>query len=272
MTLALHWFRRDLRLTDNTSLNAALAQSEQVVPVYILSTWKNSHGWTGAPRQEFLCGCLESLARDLQSKGGRLIVRQGQADAALEELLRETGATSLHFNRDPDPFGWEMEKRVEAMARRLGVKVHAHADAAIHEREVLLSGAGTPFRIFTPYSKAWLKLPKPGPGRSVSRIATPANIPSLDLPTLAHWGLQSDASILKPGEAAARDRFSRFLDGPIFSYQEKRDLPSQAATSRISQDLRHGLLSIREIYARCEQAAAGASMEGRRSCHHVLSR
>ena len=271
MTLALHWFRRDLRLTDNTSLNAALAQSEQVVPVYILSTWKNSHGWTGAPRQEFLCGCLESLARDLQSKGGRLIVRQGQADAALEELLRETGATSLHFNRDPDPFGWEMEKRVEAMARRLGVKVHAHADAAIHEREVLLSGAGTPFRIFTPYSKAWLKLPKPGPGRSVSRIATPANIPSLDLPTLAHWGLQSDASILKPGEAAARDRFSRFLDGPIFSYQEKRDLPSQAATSRISQDLRHGLLSIREIYTRCEQAAAGASMEGRRNLQVYVS-
>jgi deoxyribodipyrimidine photo-lyase len=141
MTLALHWFRRDLRLTDNTSLNAALAESEQVVPVYILSSWKKSHGWTGAPRQEFLCGSLASLARNLQDKGGRLIVRQGEADAVLEKLLRETGADSLHFNRDPDPFGWEMEKRVELMAQRLGVKVYAHADAAIHEREQLLSGS-----------------------------------------------------------------------------------------------------------------------------------
>jgi deoxyribodipyrimidine photo-lyase len=271
MTLALHWFRRDLRLTDNTSLNAALAESEQVVPVYILSTWKKSHGWTGAPRQEFLCGSLASLARNLQDKGGRLIVRQGEADAVLEKLLRETGADSLHFNRDPDPFGWEMEKRVELMAQRLGVKVYAHADAAIHEREQLLSGAGTPFRIFTPYSRAWIKLPKPAPGRSVSRIATPPHIPSLELPTLAHWELKSDATILKPGEAAARDRLSRFLDGPIFSYQDRRDLPSQSATSRLSQDLRYGLLSIREVYARCEQAAAGASMESRRNLQVYIS-
>src|SRR4051812_36634712 len=104
MSLAIHWFRRDLRLSDNTALNAALA-NDQVVPVYILSQWKANHGWTGPARQEFLCGSLATLAANLAAKGGRLIIRQGEADQVLEQLARETGATSIHFNRDPDPFG-----------------------------------------------------------------------------------------------------------------------------------------------------------------------
>ena len=76
MSIALHWFRRDLRLTDNTALNAALATHAQVVPVYIASDWKDAHHWCGAARQEFLCGSLQSLHRNLEAKGGRLIVRR----------------------------------------------------------------------------------------------------------------------------------------------------------------------------------------------------
>ncbi|MEQ1853555.1 MAG: deoxyribodipyrimidine photo-lyase, partial [Chthoniobacteraceae bacterium] len=116
MTTAIHWFRRDLRLSDNTALNAALAAHDSVVPVYVVSDWKRRHHWCGAPRQEFLCGCLASLHRNLEAKGGRLVIRSGPADVALEKLVRETGASAIFFNRDPDPFGREMERRVETMA------------------------------------------------------------------------------------------------------------------------------------------------------------
>src|SRR4051812_8348071 len=132
MKISIHWFRRDLRLTDNTALEAARTGSDQVVPVYILSQWKGHHQWTGAPRQEFLCGSLRSLAANLATKGSRLIIRQGPADLELEKLARETGAEALHYNRDPDPFGRAMEKKVERMATRLGLKVYAHKDVAIH--------------------------------------------------------------------------------------------------------------------------------------------
>ncbi|OYW26251.1 MAG: hypothetical protein B7Z47_07805 [Chthoniobacter sp. 12-60-6] len=83
----LHWFRRDLRLTDNTALHHATQAAEQVIPVYILSDWKEQHGWTGPNRQQFLCGCLESLARNLATLGSRLILRSGRADEELERLM-----------------------------------------------------------------------------------------------------------------------------------------------------------------------------------------
>jgi deoxyribodipyrimidine photo-lyase len=125
MPTALHWFRRDLRLTDNTALSTAVATYDHVIPVYIVIEWKTEHRWTGAPRQEFLCGSLASLARNLEAKGGRLIIRRGRAEEALEKLARETGANAIFFNRDPDPFGRATEERVAKMGAQNGLAIHA---------------------------------------------------------------------------------------------------------------------------------------------------
>lgn len=255
MSIAIHWFRRDLRLTDNTALNTA-ATHDQVVPVYIVCEWQGSHHWCGAPRQEFLSGCLASLARNLEHKGGRLIIRRGRADEVLEQLVRETGADTITFNRDPDPYGRAMEAKVAAAAARLGVKVVACKDIALHERDEVLTGSGSPFRVFTPYARAWTKLDKPAPAKALAKLNVPAAVQSDPLPTLATWGLESDAKIIEPGEAAARQRLGRFLDGPVLDYAELRDIPSIGNTSRLSQDLRYGTLSIREVYARCMEVAA----------------
>lgn len=258
MSIAIHWFRRDLRLTDNTALNAALAAHDQIAPVFITSQWTGKHHWCGAPRQEFLCGSLESLHRNLEAKGGRLIVRNGRADLVLEQLVRETGARAIYFNRDPDPFGRDMERRIETMADRLGILVQSCKDIAIHEHDEVLTSDGRPFRVFTPYARAWSKIPKPPTGNTVARIAVPASVKSEPLPTLGRWHLTNTAQILPPGEAAARKRLASFLDGPIFLYGARRDRPAENATSRLSQDLRHGLLSIREVLRDCHRASSEA--------------
>ena len=65
----VHWFRRDLRITDNTALNAALSRSEEIIPVYIKSHWRRHHGWTGPGRQRFLCGSLAALEGNLKALG-----------------------------------------------------------------------------------------------------------------------------------------------------------------------------------------------------------
>src|SRR5688572_15060151 len=116
MSIAIHWFRRDLRLTDNTALAAAVAAHDQIVPVYVLSAWRKKHDWTGPARQEFLCACLAELAGSLKAKGGRLIIHRGRADEVLPQLARAVGADAIYFNRDPDPFGREMEAKVVATA------------------------------------------------------------------------------------------------------------------------------------------------------------
>jgi deoxyribodipyrimidine photo-lyase len=257
MTTALHWFRRDLRIADNTALNLAVKEHAHVVPVYLASAWHRHH-WCGAARQEFLCGSLESLHRNLEKKGGRLIVRSGDTVPALEKLLRESGASAIYYNRDPDPFGRAAEERVQQMAARLGVKVVACQDHALHERADVLTGEGKPYRVFTPYARNWSKLEKPAPGRTLARISVPPDLASDPLPALDRWSLASSAEIVAPGEAAARRRLEKFVEGPLLTYGQRRDLPAEDGTSRLSQDLRHGTLSIREVYAKCREAAAAA--------------
>jgi deoxyribodipyrimidine photo-lyase len=259
----IHWFRRDLRLTDNTALHHATKSAEQVVPVYVLSSWKQRHGWTGPNRQQFLCGNLESLAKNLETLGSRLILRCGSADAELERLIRETKAETVYFNRDYDPYGRAMEGRVQELCTRLGIECHSHQDSLLHEPDAVLTGSGLPYRVYTPYSKNWLGLPKTAPHGRPRTLgpAAPASVTSLPLPTLEHWQLPPcTAQIPAPGERAARERLKHFISsGILHRYGQERNLPAGQTTSMLSPDLRYGLLSIREIYQRCQEALVDAA-------------
>ncbi len=267
----IHWFRRDFRITDNTALSAAVAAGEEVVTVYVVSDWTGSHHWTGPARQEFLCGSLASLAKNLEAIGGRLIIRKGDAVVELEKLAAETGASAIFANRDPDPFGRAVEARLETMCRAKGLDLSLHKDVCVHERDEALTGQGTVFRVFTPYSKVWFGLPKPAPGPAIKKLSAPGGIASLPLPQLSDWGLASSASIPEPGERAARERLKAFMARPIAAYGEQRDIMGVAGTSHLSQDLRFGLISPRQIYAAAKKAEEGLPPEGRKSVMKYLA-
>lgn len=258
--VVIHWFRRDLRLLDNTALNAAAIDGAQVVPVYVLSDWQRSHGWTGAARQQFLCGCLESLERNLETLGSRLILRTGRADMEIEKLLRETQASAVYFSRDYDPFGREMEKKVREVCARYAVECHSFKDRVLHEADEVLTGSGGPYRVYTPYSRNWLAMEKAAPMGKPKSLGAASTVTSAPLPTLQHWQL-AETMVTMPtvGERAARDRMKAFIEnGSLLNYAQRRNTPAGVTTSRLGQDLRFGLISIRELYARCLNALAYA--------------
>jgi deoxyribodipyrimidine photo-lyase len=260
----IHWFRRDLRIADNTALNRANSSGLPVVPLYILSEWLGSHAWTGPNRQHFLCGSLESLAKNLETLEGRLIIRQGSAVSELRKIILESHAVALHFNMDPDPFGKSVEKVVTQLCAELDVECHAHADAALHTPDEILTLSELPYRVYTPYSRNWLAKPKPSPLAKPTSLRTPAHLKSLPLPTVAVWGMQIPAKqLVDPGERAARDRLKNAIAGKIQAYSAQRDFPSADGTSRISQDLRLGLISIRTVYAECLAARTAADTAGK---------
>ena len=265
MKTVIHWFRRDLRLTDNTALAAAAKAGEQVVPVYVVSEWKKAHQWTGAPRQTFLCGSLASLDGNLRSIGSQLVVRDGDAVAELVKLAREAQAEAIYTNRDPDPHGRATEDKLSAALSAEGRKLLSFKDAAVHEQDEVKTGEGGNFRVFTPYSKAWAKLEKPPVGPRLKKLLTPEGIKSAPLPSPAHWGLSDFTGGIEPGEKAARARLQKFLAGPIHHYGATRDLMGEDGTSRLSQDLRHGLLSPREACERAKQTAEECDADGRNS-------
>jgi deoxyribodipyrimidine photo-lyase len=257
----IHWFRRDLRIADNTALCRAAKPGLPVVPAYILSDWRGIHSWTGPNRQHFLCGSLESLAKNLETLEGRLIIRQGKAVDELRKLIKESRAVAVHFNADPDPFGKSVENAVRALCAELGVECHAHADSTLHGPDEVLTQSALPYRVYTPYSRNWLGLPKPSPLAKPPALRTPAGIKSLPLPTVAAWGLEIPATqIVTPGERSARERLKLAIAGKIQNYAAQRDFPAESGTSRISQDLRFGLVSIRTVYAEVIKARAAADV------------
>src|SRR6202046_153107 len=109
MKRVIHWFRRDLRITDNTARWHAGKEADEIIPVYLLSTWNKDHPWTGPNRQAFLCGCLESLSKNLEAIGGRLILRAGDPVEELARLAQETHAEAIFYNRDVDPYSVKVQ-------------------------------------------------------------------------------------------------------------------------------------------------------------------
>ena len=269
----IHWFRRDLRLTDNSALHAATQAAGEVVTVYVVSNWKGRHAWTGPPRQAFLCGCLASLEKNVAAVGGQLIFRQGKAVAELERLIRETKAEAVFYNKDPDPFGQQVETELGQGAAKLGVKIHAFKDAVLHERAEVLTGADKPYRVFTPYRRNWETMPKAPVLPAVSRLNSPAGLSSGPCPTLATWGLTGSGTQLpEAGERAARRRLERALSHVIPHYHETRNTPFGETTSRLSPDLRMGTLSVRELYHRVTSLAAESTSAAiQKSCATYIS-
>ena len=271
MDTAIVWLRRDLRITDNTALAGAVARAAKVVPVYVLSDRMESHRWTGPHRQHFLCGCLASLDGNLAAIGGRLIIRRGLAIEELSKLVRETRAQAIFFNRDPDPFGRKMETDLAALGSKIGVEIIGFKDVSLHDPGEVLTVSGEPFRVFSPYARAWTQLKKASPESAVHNLKPVENLTSLPLPTLETWGISGDAQVVPAGEKAARARMKNFLEFGLANYGTGRNLLAKSLTSRLSQDLRFGLLSIRELFERCQKRAAELSGSGRKSAQKFIS-
>lgn len=269
---AIHWFRRDLRLSDNTSLLAAVRSAQTTLPLYIRSDWKESHAWTGPGRQHFLCECLSSLDQNLRELGGELCIQSGDPVAVFERLMATHPVASIHFNLDPDPFGKAVEEKLRRLCEEKGVECVGHHDVALHPFEETTKDDGSAYRVYTPYSKRWLNLdPKSVQGR-LKAIKTPSGIASEPLPTLEAWELclGSDQSLLPGGEAAASKRLKDAIANRLPTYSQNRDHPSVAATSRLSQDLRWGTLSIRKAYAAGFQAREAATTAVARESFHTF--
>ena len=271
MRRVIHWFRRDLRVTDNTALWHASNKGDEIIPVYILSRWKSHHPWTGPNRQEFLCGCLESLSKNLEAVGGRLILRAGAPVQELEKLVRETHAAAIYFNRGTDSYSVKVQQQLEILSEKLQIEVFGYKDTTIFEPNEVLTKEGHPFRVFTPFAKEWHQQGKPSLSPKIRTLLTPSTVSSLPLPTLDFWGLSSEAKIIASGEKAAQKRLANFLKDAMPAYREKRNLPGEQTTSRLSQDLRFGTLSPRQVFFSCLESSKEVSYAIRQSVNSYVN-
>ena len=157
MKTALMWFRRDLRVTDNTALYHALRENDTVIGVFVLDDAILRARDIGAARTAFLFGSLQALNAEFEKHGGRLILRYGKSPAQeLRTLAAETGASALYFNRDYTPYSTARDGDVTALMDAAGVAVKSDDDALLAPPQNIVDPRdGEAFQTFTPFKRVW---------------------------------------------------------------------------------------------------------------------
>lgn len=254
-TATLLWFRKDLRLDDNHALQAALSRGNPVIPVYIREPEDSGAGPLGAAQAWWLHHSLARLADSLERHGSRLILRQGAAEEVLRTLIQETGADAVHWNRRYDPAGMAIDKDIKEALRADGLEAKSHAGFLLHEPSKIETGAGGPFRVYTPFWRALEKQGDPPPPvESPKDWLTPEQWPQSEkladwhyLPTEPNWAADFD-NVWTPGEAGAQERLKQFVARGIRNYKSLRDFPALPHTSGLSPHLALGEISPARIW------------------------
>ena len=254
--IAIAWFRRDLRVHDHPALTAAVADADVVVPVFVLDEVLLARHADAANRRWFMRESLVALRDELAGRGAALRVLHGRPAEVIPRFAREAGARAVYVTRDVSPYGRSRDRAVAEGLAAIGIELHPKRGQYVNEPDAVAKGDGTPFRVFTPYHRAWAKLDRRPPLPPPERIPGPAGarpdgIPDLGPPT-------ADVSLIPaPGEPAARERLRRWVDGGLARYHGTRNRLDLEGTSRLSQDLRFGLLSANEVVAASDRPGEG---------------
>ncbi len=251
MNTAIWWIRRDLRLSDNQALAEAMAQAGCVVPVFILDPSLLESTRVGEKRLAFLFDGFRALDAQLRSRGSRLILRQGSPVEELHALCDQTGAEGIFAEEDVSPCARHRDERV----RRV-LPLSTLPGLTVHPCSVLRKTDGSPYTVFTPFSRMWQSLP--GPGRP---LAAPERLP--ELPQLTSLEVPNSPkhpaeSLFPAGEIAALKRLSVFTEDAIFRYADDRNRLDLDGTSGLSPYLHFGMISARQAAWSALQAEAQA--------------
>lgn len=237
----LIWFTRDLRLADHPALDAAARMGAPVVALFVLDDVSAGCWGYGSASRWFLAGALEALASAAAARGGRLVLRRGRADEIVAEVASRVRARAVFWSCLYDPWGRQIEQRLRKRLGDFGIAAQSLPGTLLFEPTQIVQADGEPYRVFTPFSRAWLaqeppQAPLPVPSELV--FCDPGleseTIASLALrPTKPDWAVGMRA-VWEPSEQGAEKLLARFLDGPIWRYRYERDFPARCGVSRLS--------------------------------------
>lgn len=237
MATHIWWIRRDLRLQDNPALHSALKGGHTVLPLFILDPRLLSK--PADNRRQFLFNGLRRLDEGLRSRGSYLLIRRGLPEEVLPALLKESDAEAVFTEEDYTPFAI---RRDEQLARL--IPLQRVVGVTIHHPAAVVKPDGSPYTVFTPFSKAWKALPTPQPlPPAPAQLPPPPRLESEAIPSA------DENPGFPAGEAEAERRLLNFLDSTVFSYAEDRNRLDLDGTSKLSPYLRFGMLSARRAAA-----------------------
>lgn len=261
----LMWFRRDLRLEDNATLRQALQECRILFCVFVFDSDILDPLPSDDRRVAFIHDCIAELHDDLRTAGGALIIHHGVARKVIPDEARRLDVNAVYAGRDYEPQAKERDQLVADALHAQQRRLVLCKDQVIFEKDEILNGEGKPYRVFTAYKNAWLKvLPK-------ANIASPKNAPSAkqlacppgDHPeqlSLTDLGFTCPVApiLIAAGSRGAKALFSDFLPR-LDAYHERRDFPALKGPSYLSVHLRFGTISIRTLVKTAFKTAKAGS-------------
>lgn len=254
--LSIHIFRRDLRLADNTALRHALANSAQVIPVFIFDPrqvgQENAYRSTNAI--QFMIEALQKLDADLQQRGSKLYTWHGIAHEVVDQLLENTQAEAVYVNRDYTPFSRMRDQHIDEVCRAHGAYLYSYYDTLLHEPEEIETQQGSPYQVFTPFYKNARERDVVEPERNQYRNLYDSDVDisadEIDLDK----ELTSDGTILTEKNEDLMTHGDRNIASRTFNnmskfdaYEKDREYPRKD-TTHLSAHHKFGTISVRETF------------------------
>ena len=263
---ALFWFRRDLRDVDNVGLYYALRSAERVFCAFVFDrAILDALPCRKDRRVEFIHASVAQLARSLDRRGGSLLVVHDHARTAIPALAAQLGVDAVFANGDYEPDAEARDRAVEAALTTAGRRFHRAKDQAIFEKDELLTRAGRPFTVYTPYKNAWLgkadefylqSYPVENHVKALAVAPGAVPFPSLEALGFERTNLRElPVGTGMEGAAALLEDFVARID----AYDEARDFPAVKGVSYLSVHNRFGTVSIRELARRARAAGSGGA-------------
>lgn len=254
MQKALYWFRNDLRLSDNSAWKLAVDSGSEVFPLFIHSELEDGEWAIGDASKWWLHHALADLEQQLDAKGLKLILRQGKPQQVLQELINELEITHIYWNKRYIPHQFEVDDRLHTELVKTGIEVEVANSSLLAEPWDVSSGSGQPYRVYTPFLKAFPGQENQSPVDSEGMPVVPGNWPTsltlgdLELLPKVEWDA-GFKTFWNPTRAGAIERLHQFSEKAMASYKARRDFPGEDGTSRLSPYLHWGQIGPREIVA-----------------------
>ncbi|MDF1576277.1 MAG: deoxyribodipyrimidine photo-lyase [Bacteroidales bacterium] len=235
--VSVFWFRRDLRLEDNTALIRALETGYPVLPVFIFDIQIIDELAVDDPRVFFIYGQLQQINQKLAQRNSSLSVLRGDPLAVWKELSDSYDIHAVYANKDYEPYANSRDREIGDLLACRSIPFHRFKDQVIFEEHEIVKKDGKPYTVFTPYKRKWLEKFRGGSFLPPAGEASGAFLRiSADFPRLEALGFKPSQLKVLPYD------LSRLKD-----YPHLRDLPGPDATTYLSPHLRFGTVSIRKI-------------------------
>lgn len=250
--ISIHWFRQDLRLSDNPALSAA-AESGTVLPIYILDDQNCGDFALGAASQSWLHHSLHSLNKSL---GGKLSIYRGNPIDILRCIATRFSVKSVCWNRCYEPWRIIRDTKIKEQLKHLGIEVKSTNGSLLWEPWTIKQNNGSPYKVFTPfYRKGCLQSNTPR-----TPLTTPLKIEYIDdkensfkvdqlnlLPKI-QWNKKFEQH-WEMGEEHADVRLNQFIKEGLSAYKNGRNFPAKPYVSRLSPYLHFGEISPNQIWS-----------------------